>query len=430
MRGIEVVFVLGVILGVAVCSYGVKLHDPLSPDNIQKSVSEMMADVDKASRQDSSSVAQAEDYLKAEQKLMSKLNFGGMAPLKGVMKGLNTLTQGLPALEAKAASDPMSQQAIEKESKNFLSVGSNSNAAHKAAEHHTATPDAPAADAFVSVDAEIQEPTPRVHVPGWPTLKENDQGKIVHALQYLLRDKGVLDREPTGVYDDKTEAAVKKFQNEQNIVADGVVASKTWVALTEGGLVKYGCKRADAVRAVQYLLLHRFGEPAQVNGQFGEEDVTLLRHFQRMRYKPSATPPKGVVGPVTWRMLLTLKDDIPPLDLKKGGKAPANFKIIERTETLSEMVHDVIMMLKAMNAANQTPDMVANEICLVLQNKFDKPDAHDHTVGCTDGREHCAKGFLAVLDAVRVQTMHKMDKHLEDCTLTYGGSLVKDVKLD
>jgi hypothetical protein len=66
-----------------------------------------------------------------------------------------------------------------------------------------------------------------------PLLKKGDKGGAVVALQHLLMLRGVVTfYNIDGVFGDKTEAAVKEFQQARGIYPDGKVGAKTWPALT------------------------------------------------------------------------------------------------------------------------------------------------------------------------------------------------------
>lgn len=61
------------------------------------------------------------------------------------------------------------------------------------------------------------------------TLKMGSTGALVIKLQQLLRSKGYFKYfMNTGFFGRVTQMAVMKFQNDNNLVADGVVGQKTW----------------------------------------------------------------------------------------------------------------------------------------------------------------------------------------------------------
>ena len=66
-----------------------------------------------------------------------------------------------------------------------------------------------------------------------PLLKKGSKGGAVVALQHLLMLRGVVTfYNIDGIFGDKTEQAVKDFQQARGIYPDGKVGAKTWPALT------------------------------------------------------------------------------------------------------------------------------------------------------------------------------------------------------
>lgn len=67
------------------------------------------------------------------------------------------------------------------------------------------------------------------------TLRKGDKGESVKNLQKLLIERGYdhIITKADGIFDDKTEAAVKAFQNNNKLKSDGIVGPKTWEALTK-----------------------------------------------------------------------------------------------------------------------------------------------------------------------------------------------------
>ena len=67
-----------------------------------------------------------------------------------------------------------------------------------------------------------------------PTLRQGDSGAAVTELQRLLNAKGInitLD----GIFGNATRIAVVRFQQQNGLVADGIVGTQTWQALRRGG---------------------------------------------------------------------------------------------------------------------------------------------------------------------------------------------------
>lgn len=64
-----------------------------------------------------------------------------------------------------------------------------------------------------------------------PTLRRGNKGEAVEELQALLNAKFGFNLEIDGDFGKATETAVKEFQKQHNLTADGVVGKKTWAAL-------------------------------------------------------------------------------------------------------------------------------------------------------------------------------------------------------
>jgi peptidoglycan hydrolase-like protein with peptidoglycan-binding domain len=139
----------------------------------------------------------------------------------------------------------------------------------------------------------------------WPLTRQGDQGHPVQSLQYLLGARG-HSVTVNGAFGPRTDAAVRAFQKENSLIADGIVGPNTWTTLIIQ--VKQG-NQGDAVRAVQEQLRNLSGDPSkglQVDGIFGPKTEAAVRDFQQTLSLsvPSVTV-DGIVGPVTWQALIS-----------------------------------------------------------------------------------------------------------------------------
>jgi len=66
-----------------------------------------------------------------------------------------------------------------------------------------------------------------------PVLKKNSKGEAVTRLQQGLYQLGYDPGGVDGIFGANTERAVKEFQTNNGLPADGVVGPKTWTALEE-----------------------------------------------------------------------------------------------------------------------------------------------------------------------------------------------------
>ena len=141
----------------------------------------------------------------------------------------------------------------------------------------------------------------------WPLVHKGDQNHPVQTLQYLLRARNhpvAVD----GSFGAATENAVRAFQQEKKLVVDGIVGPQTWAALVV--TVKKG-STGDAVRGVQEEFQYRneSGDPSlglQVDGIFGTKTDEAVRGFQQaLSYDAPEVVVDGIVGPITWRALVS-----------------------------------------------------------------------------------------------------------------------------
>jgi N-acetylmuramoyl-L-alanine amidase len=100
-----------------------------------------------------------------------------------------------------------------------------------------------------------------------------------------------LGHEPgePGVYDARTEEAVRAFQQARGLRADGICGSETWSALVEAGyrlgdrllFLRHPMLRGDDVATVQRRLGTLGFDPGKVDGKFGPVTARALTDFQR-----------------------------------------------------------------------------------------------------------------------------------------------------
>lgn len=141
----------------------------------------------------------------------------------------------------------------------------------------------------------------RVDFPRYTRLVPDVEGPRVRALQCLLRVKDVYDGRLTGVYNVRTERAVKRFQTSRGLRPSGRTLRSTWtVLLSEGGrpVLKIG-SGGRAVRRVQRALNAAGPAGLAVDGIFGPETTAAVRAYQR----EVGLPRNGVVAERTWAAL-------------------------------------------------------------------------------------------------------------------------------
>jgi peptidoglycan hydrolase-like protein with peptidoglycan-binding domain len=142
-------------------------------------------------------------------------------------------------------------------------------------------------------------------LPPWPVLGRGSPDAsfpvTVRSLQYLLNAHGARVA-VDGVFGSGTDAAVRAYQRTHGLLVDGVVGPATWSSIIV--TVKRGSTGA-AVRAVQDQLTDRRWVILAVDGVFGAKTEAAVREFQRLLSLQMPFTVDGVVGPKTWRALVT-----------------------------------------------------------------------------------------------------------------------------
>src|SRR4029077_4352252 len=139
----------------------------------------------------------------------------------------------------------------------------------------------------------------------WPVVQNGNQGHPIRTLQFLLRAHG-HNLTVDGMFGPATEAALKAFQSNKGMTADGITSAQTWSRLIIQ--VKKGSS-GDAVRGVQEEFQFRAGEPGKglkVDGIFGPQTDSTVRGFQHaLSLDVPSVVVDGIVGPITWQALVS-----------------------------------------------------------------------------------------------------------------------------
>lgn len=139
-------------------------------------------------------------------------------------------------------------------------------------------------------------------------LTLGSRGDEVVQLQQGLNDKGYYCGEADGIFGSKTLSAVKQFQNNRGLTADGIVGPQTRNALnlssaikstdtsqaSYSGNLKQG-SRGDAVAKLQNLLNRKDFYCGAADGIFGAKTYNAVVKFQQS----CGLAADGIVGPRT-----------------------------------------------------------------------------------------------------------------------------------
>jgi len=177
-----------------------------------------------------------------------------------------------------------------------------------------------------------------------PMLSKGSKGSVVRELQTLLNEIDNAGLSVDGDFGNKTQIAVKNFQEKHSLSVDGIVGKKTWAKLYEiknkklaesasvsanaviasvpaSGTTNAGSPASGstsnvsastkpvlrrgstgtAVGELQALLNKTIGAGLVIDNQFGAKTETAVKDFQRSSANLSVD---GVVGKNTWAALL------------------------------------------------------------------------------------------------------------------------------
>jgi N-acetylmuramoyl-L-alanine amidase len=150
------------------------------------------------------------------------------------------------------------------------------------------------------------------------TIRKGDRGQAVQDVLGRLTSLG-FRIDPQELEQDRfgpsTDGAVRSFQQQRGLLADGMVGPHSWQELVEAGYalgarvlyLRFPYFRGDDVRSLQSRLNHLGFDPGREDGIFGEQTGTAVRDFQRN----VGVTPDGIVGATTLEALARIR---PALD--------------------------------------------------------------------------------------------------------------------
>lgn len=167
-------------------------------------------------------------------------------------------------------------------------------------------------------------------------LRRGDRGSEVKTIQYFLAFVGFFnDRLPEiksdGIFGPETENAVKAFQREYGLTADGIVGRATWYRLLDayysilnslpdeyrsyssllypGYTITTGASGNVVTQLQKFINTiaanNRSVPSVTVDGIYGEQTKAAVRAIQRL----SDIEESGVVGPLTWNAIVNLYNE-------------------------------------------------------------------------------------------------------------------------
>lgn len=132
------------------------------------------------------------------------------------------------------------------------------------------------------------------------TIRLNDSGNEIKVAQYLTeyceRNKA------TDIFDVAFEGHIKKWQEKNGLIADGIIGSKTWEVIANTAKT---CSTSKNSKSVYACAIQIIVGGITVDGIFGKNTKKAVSTFQ----SASKLVADGIVGPKTWKVLLGVSQD-------------------------------------------------------------------------------------------------------------------------
>ena len=150
-----------------------------------------------------------------------------------------------------------------------------------------------------------------VEVNGYTTLQWGDTGAAVKRLQEALKNRGYYSGKIDSTFGSGVYAAVKAFQKQYGLKADGIAGPATQNLLFNTSAssadtntsLKKGSSGTE-VRNLQYVLSELGYYDGAINGEYGNTTADAVRAFQ---INNDITPVDGVAGPKTLKVIYSSK---------------------------------------------------------------------------------------------------------------------------
>jgi peptidoglycan hydrolase-like protein with peptidoglycan-binding domain len=141
-----------------------------------------------------------------------------------------------------------------------------------------------------------------------PILRKGSTDPAVKDLQEALKvlghDPGPID----GVFGARTESAVKAFQQQREITADGIVGRVTWINIDEADqsepVLRIGSIGLP-VRRLQSRMSAVGFDTNGVDGRFSPKTEQAVKQLQQQANLVT----DGIVGPRTWAVVAALENE-------------------------------------------------------------------------------------------------------------------------
>ncbi len=144
----------------------------------------------------------------------------------------------------------------------------------------------------VRADVATAKAAAKLHADGSVGVGEGARGGAVKNIQRHLAAAGFSPKHGNGVFDERTEGALKAFQRHSGLQATGRVDAQTWKALQKSFILskkpaspaQARGERSGAVKATEKLLRSAGYNPGKVDGLFDRRTEKAVRAFEKKHH--------------------------------------------------------------------------------------------------------------------------------------------------
>lgn len=293
-----------------------------------------------------------------------------------------------------------------------------------------------------------------------------DSGREVMDIQSRLAAAGFLDESrlelARGEFGVETDRAVRSFQQQRGLIADGIVGPDTWRSVVEASR-SLGCRflylrepplRGDDVTELQRRLNGLGFNSGKEDGIFDQYAAVAVEQFQRN----CGLPPDGIVGTKTVEALMRLSRVTKPTSvasvresekgLPSGGLAgrrimldpghgyppnagevgPTGLKESEVAERLVELLGPILVELQAVVIYSRRPGEFLTEMERAAYANEQEAElvVSIHLNGSTDPKARGASTFFFARGNYRSPYGYRLAHHVQDELV--GGLAVPDCR--
>jgi zinc D-Ala-D-Ala carboxypeptidase len=166
-------------------------------------------------------------------------------------------------------------------------------------------------------------------------LKKGSRGTEVRKLQEQLNKLGYNAGAVDGIFGNKTHNAVKAFQKDNGLVADGIVGPKTQNKLNEKLKPK---SQSGNVKQLQEILTQIGIDVGKIDGVDGPKTRAGIRQFQKI----FGLAVDGIAGPKTWAVLDKAKNvkhfKVKEFACKHCGEIKIDINLLVKLEELRRAI--------------------------------------------------------------------------------------------